>query len=59
MAQKYGPMIYDESEGVRQSITAMAIMISSLAIVSGVSMHSLMGVIMEVYKQTQELRDQE
>ena len=59
LAQKYGPMIHDESEGPRQAITAMAIMMTSLSLACGVSMHNLMGVVMEVYRKTHEIANPE
>lgn len=59
IAQKYGPLIHDESEGPRQAITAMAIMLCSLSIACGVSMHNLMSVVMEVYKKTHEVANLE
>ena len=54
LARKYGPMIHDECQGPRQAITALAIIIGSLSVACGVSMHTLMGVIMEVYKRTSD-----
>ena len=59
LARKYGPMIHNESEGPRQAITAMAIMMSSLSLACGVSMHNLMGVVMEVYRKTAEIANPE
>lgn len=59
IAQKYGMLIRDESDSPRQAITAMAIMISSMGVAAGVTMHELMGVVMEVYKKTLEFSESE
>lgn len=57
VAQKYGPMIQDDTEGPRQAITALAIMLASMGVACGVSMHTLMGVVMEVYRKTADVAE--
>lgn len=57
LARKYGPMINDECSGPRQAITTMAIMMASLSLACGVSMHTLMAVVMEVYRKTSEIAE--
>ena len=59
LARKYGPMINDECEGPREAITSLAIMMTSLSLSCGVSMHTLMGVVMEVYRKTAEIANPE
>lgn len=53
IASNYGPVIYEECESPRQAITAMAIMMVSMSLACGVSMHDLMGVVMAVYRKSE------
>lgn len=58
IASKFGPQIYEAADGPRQAIIALSIIMSAIARGSDVSMHSLMGVVMEVYKQTARFEEE-
>ena len=56
MAQKYGHQIMDECDDNAQvCATTAAIMLSTFASASGMSMHDLMGLVMSVHKQTEHM----
>ena len=59
LAQKYVPQIMDDTENGREAIVTTSVILSIFARISGVSMHSLMGIVMETYKRSSVLEDNE
>lgn len=55
IAQRHGLEVAEEAESPRQALVAMAIMFSSMGSAAGCSLHDLMGVLMEVHKQTMRM----
>lgn len=52
IAQEFGPQILAHANGPREAIVSMAIIMATISRVTDVSMHSLIGVVMEVYKHS-------
>ena len=58
VANKHGNAILQDCEGIREGMTAVALILSGMGVSAGMTLHQTMGLLMQTYKFTVKLNDE-